>query len=62
MFESDAEYLKKEEERYNQLGLKIYNKNILLNNRYKQLKKLYYGSILISIVYSLFIGFVLGMG
>ena len=38
MFERDIEYLRKEEERYKRLGLKIDNKDIILNHRYKHLK------------------------
>ena len=62
MFEKDVEYLKKEEERYKRLGLKIDNKDTILNHRNTNLKLLYYVSIITSIIYSLFIGFVLGMG
>ena len=56
------EYLKKEEERYKRLGLKIENKDTILNHRYKHLKILYLLSIFISIVYSLAIGFAFGRG
>ena len=62
MFERDMEYLKKEEERYKRLGLKIENKDTILNHRYKHLKILYLLSIFISIVYSLAIGFAFGRG
>ena len=56
------EYLKKEEERYKRLGLKIENKDTILNHRYKHLKILYLLSIFILIVYSLAIGFAFGRG
>ena len=62
MFERDTEYLKKEEERYKRLGLKIEDKNILLKNRYKNLKSLFVISIGVSIFYAFIIGFVLGGG
>ena len=62
MFETDLEYLKKKEEIYKRLGLKIENKDTILKSRYEHLKILYFLTILLSIVYSLFIGFVLGRG
>lgn len=62
MFETDAEYLRKNKERYKLRGLKIDNKDVILKKRWKTLKSLCIISIVISIVYSFAIGFALGIG
>lgn len=68
MFETDMEYLRKKEEMYKRRGLRIDNKDIvyvlfiILKEKYRVLKILFFVVVFLSIFYSFVIGFALGRG
>lgn len=60
MFETDVEYLRNEEKIYKKLGLRIIDKNILLKNKHKNFKLLFFIIVIVSIIYAFIIGLAIG--
>ena len=60
MFETDVEYLRNEEKIYKKLGLRIIDKNILLKNKHKHFKLLFFIIVIVSIIYAFIIGLAIG--